>query len=266
MLSVVNKVNEDIIDVAFSPVDENIDDVLDAEEIYEYILQGVEESGGEMKVDEDFFTAVFEALARELGDNDEVISKTDVLDLKERVLDGTFKFSDNFRRDLLSLMDEDTDEKVSVPELLEVVRKIGIELLDANLVRLGLRLTFKIFDIPIPAGDIALTFDIWKQVGKKMEQGGSDIHVSDDVISEISAKLDKDDDGVASLQELIDFSEGLVKDKASEETKKKNRELLKIIFDQIDKDGNEGISKDELKGLATSTVCLLQKGVFYQSY
>ena len=38
-----------------------------------------------------FFVRVFEALAREIGDKDEVISQDEIMDLKKGLLDGTFK-------------------------------------------------------------------------------------------------------------------------------------------------------------------------------
>lgn len=256
------KVNEKTLDVFFGILDNDDRDGKWSEyEVFDFLYDKIDDFPFEEKE----FTAVFRALAQELGDNDDYINKGEILELKKGLLDRTFKMSDNLKKVLLKQIDEDSDGKISVTELSHLLKKMDVKAIDPNLLKFALQLVFKIFDISTEDGEIALTLNIWKQIEDELEAGGQNIQIRDEVIDGILDKVDKDRDGKASLRELIKFSEENLQGDVSQATKEKNLRDFEKTFNQIDTDGDGAISRRELGVVGKSMLCLLRSGKFYET-
>ena len=261
-----------MIELAFGMVDDNDDGVWDGEEVYDYLLDIAEALKKEVctfcNFDEDLFIEIFDALAREIGDKDEIISIDDIRDLKKQLSSNQFKLSDDFKHAILMILDVDKDEKLTIPEIIGTLGNMGIDLGTddfEHIFNLGFKLILRILKIEQPSKTVTLSFDLWKKMEQQLSEG--DFKVTDDIIMTLHTEIDMDKDGVISADDIIDFGQQVSNIKAPEDQIAKDRENLRRTLATYDQDGEPGISKDELKQLVDAFVCLLKKGIspkFYQ--
>ena len=252
------------IEQAFNLVDENEDGIWDGEEVFYFLLETEEEwLKGNCVVcalDEDFFTKLFETFSREIGDSDETLSVKEVLSVKTQLIDGTIKLSTKLSEVIFEYFDKDKNDELTTTEIGTVLTNNGIEFQKPSLIKVGIVLILRLFEFTTSDNDPALTRDVLGKIYEKLENG--DVSINDKTIDLVYSQIDKDVDGIATLDEIYSWSLKFTTADITEEKKAKDKKSLEeALVKWIDADGKPGISKEELKDLGESFICLFQKGI-----